>query len=710
MAIDLRYAVVTPPMAAEELAANQFQINAGGQSYTLAAADAQKAHSWIKKLQEKREQWIHREAAQGQTKRKTLQPPCERPGVLLPDEESVEPEKEQPPTVRKIVSWHMKLESRHSSPLESLYFPPSVSSALCKPPAQADDLAEQWAECPERKEFLQLRHSYHASQEEVTRLQKELVSLKDRMEKKNEKIVQLNSDIDGLSESLARSKSSRPDNHELEMENLRDIIDQYKRSVKSLVDEVELKRLHEAEYERKVNAERVKVQELEREVNVFKAKFVTLLSDRFKVVVPNPAGTEEEGKEDEDEAMYKEELLQLLRRESEGNDMFHYKSSFKDEYGDWHDWQADPTVEHYLCRQLYLHFTQQETEALVQEWTDFLKPVNNLKGKIYPDLLPSNDRIKRKELRNLLRKGVPIQYRTRVWSSLVYRLVERVKEVKDSTAGPENSYYSSLLNSKANDTSVKQIELDLHRTLPSNAHFRSKGCGAQKLKNVLVAYSNHNKNVGYCQGMNLIAAIALLFLDEETTFWFLQAVIEKLLPAGYFSPGLLGAQADQAVLRELLPQKLPQLSAHLDLHSIDVTLITFNWFLTLFIDAMPTESVLRILDCFLLEGQKVLFRVGLGVLKVNARHLLSITDPVALFQTLKEITKHSFDIDRLLEVAFSGMQPFPHRSAMVNRHSYHYGKIKEQWLLRERELKEREARSKLEKLKKPVRAWGCWLV
>ena len=32
--------------------------------------------------------------------------------------------------------------------------------------------------------------------------------------------------------------------------------------------------------------------------------------------------------------------------------------------------------------------------------------------------------------------------------SLVYRLMGRVKEVKDSTAGPDNSYYTSLLNSK----------------------------------------------------------------------------------------------------------------------------------------------------------------------------------------------------------------------------------------------------------------------
>ena len=119
-----------------------------------------------------------------------------------------------------------------------------------------------------------------------------------------------------------------------------------------------------------------------------------------------------------------------------------------------------------------------------------------------------------------------------------------------------------------------------------------------------------------------------------------------------------------------MPQKLPRLSSHLDLHSIDVTLVTFNWFLTLFIDAMPTEvcvhivcahtctcvllhyfqSVLRILDCFLLEGSKILYRVALGLLKVNARRMISITDPVGLFQMLKEIAKHSFDIDHLLKV------------------------------------------------------------
>lgn len=54
-------------------------------------------------------------------------------------------------------------------------------------------------------------------------------------------------------------------------------------------------------------------------------------------------------------------------------------------------------------------------------------------------------------------------------------------------------------------------------------------------------------------------------------------------------------------------------------------------------------------------------------------------------------------------MAFTELEPFPNRSTLLSRHQHHYSKIKEQWVKRERELKEREARSKLEKLKKQVR-------
>ena len=38
-----------------------------------------------------------------------------------------------------------------------------------------------------------------------------------------------------------------------------------------------------------------------------------------------------------------------------------------------------------------------------------------------------------------------------------------------------------------------------------------------------------------------------------------------------------------------MKEKLPVLHNHIEANGIDVSVVTFNWFLTLFIDALPTE-------------------------------------------------------------------------------------------------------------------------
>ena len=39
------------------------------------------------------------------------------------------------------------------------------------------------------------------------------------------------------------------------------------------------------------------------------------------------------------------------------------------------------------------------------------------------------------------------------------------------------------------------------------------------LQDVLLAFCIHNPNVGYCQGMNFLVAMALLFMDAQDAFW-----------------------------------------------------------------------------------------------------------------------------------------------------------------------------------------------
>lgn len=59
------------------------------------------------------------------------------------------------------------------------------------------------------------------------------------------------------------------------------------------------------------------------------------------------------------------------------------------------------------------------------------------------------------------------------------------------------------------------------------------------------------------------------------------------------------------MLRDLLSEKLPRLTAHLRQHHIDLSLITFNWFLVVFADSLISDILLQVWDAFLYEGTKV---------------------------------------------------------------------------------------------------------
>lgn len=59
--------------------------------------------------------------------------------------------------------------------------------------------------------------------------------------------------------------------------------------------------------------------------------------------------------------------------------------------------------------------------------------------------------------------------------------------------------------------------------------------------------------VGYCQGMNFIAGIMLLFLGEESAFWLLCALLEYILPADYYAQDLSGCNVDLRVFKNCKP-------------------------------------------------------------------------------------------------------------------------------------------------------------
>ena len=58
--------------------------------------------------------------------------------------------------------------------------------------------------------------------------------------------------------------------------------------------------------------------------------------------------------------------------------------------------------------------------------------------------------------------------------------------------------------------------------------------------------------VGYCQSMNFLAATLLLFMEEQHAFWCLAALVELVLPPGFYSSQLHGVTIELRLLTDLL--------------------------------------------------------------------------------------------------------------------------------------------------------------
>eukprot|EP00923_Selenidium_pygospionis_P046149 GHVN01079605.1.p1 GENE.GHVN01079605.1~~GHVN01079605.1.p1 ORF type:complete len:870 (+),score=211.45 GHVN01079605.1:135-2744(+) len=145
-------------------------------------------------------------------------------------------------------------------------------------------------------------------------------------------------------------------------------------------------------------------------------------------------------------------------------------------------------------------------------------------------------------LKGLLRKGVPDSLRGEVWCHCLGS-----QELRD--ANPDA--YAWFVKAPIPQIVEDQILVDVRRTFPNNRRYRrrqrrilSEGGshveasdstpeGLGSLERVLHAYAAYDTHVAYCQSMNFVAALLLLFMDEDLAFWSL-AQLTSPLPAGVY--------------------------------------------------------------------------------------------------------------------------------------------------------------------------------
>ncbi|KAK4798665.1 hypothetical protein SAY86_030991 [Trapa natans] len=273
----------------------------------------------------------------------------------------------------------------------------------------------------------------------------------------------------------------------------------------------------------------------------------------------------------------------------------------------------------------------------------------------------------KEELQVLVRGGVPMALRGELWQAFVGVKARRIGNYYKNLLTPEKNQDNNVeqqASQQGNNANVStgsvclpekwqgQIEKDLPRTFPGHPALDEDGRNA--LRRLLTAYARHNPSVGYCQAMNFFAGLLLLLMPEENAFWTLMGIIDDYFD-GYYSEEMIESQVDQLVFEELVRERFPKLVNHLDYLGVQIAWVTGPWFLSIFMNMLPWESVLRVWDVLLYEGNRVmLFRTALALMELYGPALVTTKDAGDAVTLLQSLAGSTFDSSQLVLTACMG--------------------------------------------------------
>ncbi len=354
----------------------------------------------------------------------------------------------------------------------------------------------------------------------------------------------------------------------------------------------------------------------------------------------------------------------------------------------------DETRDRYGFRKKSQHVSVAQYEAWNSPYSEYLarrrrKWVALLSDSGLPTDTPTSFPPRSSKVKRFVRKGIPPDWRGAAWFFYAggHEIVAK-----------HHGLYSTLLKKAVDSENEELIERDLNRTFPDNVRFKPDSEDPpdpaqndrnsivqpetpilQSLRRVLQAFSIYNPRIGYCQSLNYLAGLLLLFMDEEKSFWLLNIITHDYLP-GTHEVNLEGVNVDLGVLMNSVKESMPsiwakiggeldgsaaaasasQVSASMRLPPI--TLCCSAWFMSCFIGTLPIETTLRVWDSFFYEGSKTLFRIALAIFKVGEAEIRAVNDPMEIFQVVQTIPRRLIDASALMEACFKRRNGFGHLS------------------------------------------------
>ncbi|XP_037325177.2 EVI5-like protein isoform X1 [Pungitius pungitius] len=248
---------------------------------------------------------------------------------------------------------------------------------------------------------------------------------------------------------------------------------------------------------------------------------------------------------------------------------------------------------------------------------------------------------KEKQLKDLVRRGIPHHFRAIVWQLLC-----------NAQNMPIKDQYSELL--KKTSPCEKLIRRDIARTYPEHEFFKEKdSLGQEVLFNVMKAYSLVDREVGYCQGSAFIVGLLLMQMPEEEAFCVFVKLMQDYRLRELFKPSMAELGLCMYQFEYMIQEQLPELHIHFQAQSFHTSMYASSWFLTIFLTSFPLPVATRIFDIFMCEGLEIVFRVGLAILQMNQTELIQL-DMEGMLQHFQRVIPHQLDSgpDKVIQAAY----------------------------------------------------------
>ena len=153
--------------------------------------------------------------------------------------------------------------------------------------------------------------------------------------------------------------------------------------------------------------------------------------------------------------------------------------------------------------------------------------------------------------------------------------------------------------------------------------------------------------------MGYLTAIFLLYMDEESAFYMLHAIIKNYGFEGLYLTGFPDLKKKFYVLLNLEKKFIPKIYDILKRDNVYISIYASEWLLCLFCKDLKPSILLRIIDVFLLEGYKIVYRFALAFLKMKEKNF--IANKKGIFYAMNTIKQlfDDIDVEELFKVAFS---------------------------------------------------------